>query len=128
MELNDKVHPAYAALQARFAYQFAGPDIGISVAPGWLPVFETLCVDIDHCLGQDKQGFYWRQVKEKFGIMRCSFVLTRQESRQAVQTLISAAQLKTGRLCEVCGQPGTLDESSDWLRTVCQQHSEDHHG
>jgi hypothetical protein len=43
-------------LRARFNYQFAGPNIGISVSNGWLTVFEGLCADIDALLGEDKRG------------------------------------------------------------------------
>jgi hypothetical protein len=33
-------------------------------------MFAELCAEIDRQLGDDKQGFFWRQVKEKFGSAR----------------------------------------------------------
>ncbi len=54
-------------LEAKYPYMFSGDHIGISVARGWLPMFSALCEEIDKELGADKQGFHWRQVKEKFG-------------------------------------------------------------
>lgn len=54
-------------LAHRFAYMFEGKHLGLSIARGWMPLFECLCVQIDTILGQDKLGFHWRQIKEKFG-------------------------------------------------------------
>jgi hypothetical protein len=54
-------------LKQRYPYMFEGPNIGISFARGWQPVFSQLCEDIDRMLGTDKRGFRWAQVKEKFG-------------------------------------------------------------
>ena len=54
-------------LEQRFPYQFAGYNLGISVPKGWASLFTKLCEDVDATLGEDKRGFYWRQVKEKWG-------------------------------------------------------------
>lgn len=53
-------------LQRRYPYMFSGPHIGLDIARGWMPAFEKLCADIDD-LGGKELGFYWRQLKEKFG-------------------------------------------------------------
>ena len=37
-------------LKARFPYQFAGKNIGLSISRGWSPLFEKLFSDIDHLL------------------------------------------------------------------------------
>lgn len=60
-------------LQARYPYQFSEPRLGIAMAKGWVVVFAQLCADVDHALGQDKRGFHWSQVKEKFGSARFYF-------------------------------------------------------
>jgi hypothetical protein len=70
-------------LEARFPYMFQGKHIGISVARGWLPMFSKLCEAIDNELGDDKQGFHWRQVKEKFGSGRFYFQFGR--TKQTMQ-------------------------------------------
>lgn len=49
-------------LQARYPYQFKDPELGVSMAKGWVVVFAQLCADVDHVLGQDKRGFHWSQV------------------------------------------------------------------
>lgn len=60
-------------LQARYPYQFKDPELGIAMAKGWVVVFAQLCADVDQVLGQDKRGFHWSQVKEKFGSARFYF-------------------------------------------------------
>lgn len=54
-------------LQVKYPYMWAGKNIGISISKGWMLIFEDLCDAIDRILGDDKQGFHWIQVKEKFG-------------------------------------------------------------
>lgn len=57
-------------LKSRYPYMFNGQNIGISIARGWMPLFEQLCKDIDELLGDDKQGFHFIQCKEKYGSAR----------------------------------------------------------
>jgi hypothetical protein len=51
-------------------YQFSVPWLEIEVAKGWMPLFAQLCADVDQALGADTYGFYWSQIKEKFGSAR----------------------------------------------------------
>lgn len=67
-------------LKAMYRYQFEGPNIGISFARGWLPLFAQLCADIDRTLTGNKRGFHWVQVKEKFGSARFYFAFADRES------------------------------------------------
>lgn len=62
-------------LKARFPYQFEGSRMEIYVGAGWASIFEKLCEDIDETLGEDKRGFHWDQVKEKYGSARFYFRL-----------------------------------------------------
>lgn len=57
-------------LKNRYPYMFEGKHLGISIARGWMPLFEQLCMDIDNVLGIYKNGFCFTQVKEKFGSAR----------------------------------------------------------
>ena len=57
-------------LETRFPYMFQGKHLGIGICKGWFPIFSKLCQEIDILLGEDKQGFHWVQVKEKFGSAR----------------------------------------------------------
>lgn len=62
-------------LKACFPYMFEGRNIGLSFYKGWFPLFEQLCEDIDRLLAEDKRGFHWIQLKEKFGSARFYFEL-----------------------------------------------------
>jgi len=138
-------------LKARFNYQFAGPNIGISVSNGWLTVFEGLCSDIDALLGEDKRGFHWVQCKEKYGTARFYYELENAkpgtridvisakgllsiktdpkgseglDTLKQLDALVEAAEDKIKTLCYVCGEPATLDRSTGWILTLCSRHSE----
>jgi hypothetical protein len=57
-------------LKVRFAYQFSGQHLGRTFYRGWFPTLVKLCEDIDAVLGEDKRGFHWTQLKEKWGAAR----------------------------------------------------------
>ena len=79
-------------LQQRFAYMFEGGNIGMSIPKGWMPEFAKLCEQIDELLGDDKDGFHWRQCKEKFGSARWYWTI-KGERKQALQIdIISGMQ------------------------------------
>ena len=58
---------AFAALVRAYPYMFAGPFIELVMYAGWHTPFTKLCDDIDAALGDNKRGFRWIQLKEKFG-------------------------------------------------------------
>lgn len=37
---------------------------------------------------------------------------------------IDQAEMESARTCEVCGEPGSLDESEWWIMTLCDKHKE----
>lgn len=49
---------------------FEGRNIGFGFYRGWFPIISKLCADIDLLLGENKRGFHWVQIKEKFGAGR----------------------------------------------------------
>lgn len=75
-------------LKSRYPYMFNGNNIGISFSKGWFKTFAQLCKDIDALLGEDKQGFHFSQVKEKFGTIRIYWGLSKMDgpTRIDVQT------------------------------------------
>lgn len=142
-----------ARITAAFPKQFAGPLIGISVYPGWLDLFENLCAGIDQAIQEhgNRQTFRWRQVKEKFGILRAyygadvcgpndgQFSLGRiwiwllggdDESNSKthmpaqwakIRALVNAAQDASGITCMFCGALGSL-RTNGWMFTACEAH------
>lgn len=134
---------------------FEGPNLGNSVAKGWMPVFAKLCEDIDALLGADKQGFSWHQVKEKFGTARFYFKLGKAripmrvdvmtpkgvmslrlplpatdagpdlEMVNRISALTDAAEGQTHEVCLVCGEPGKLDRTGGYLLNLCEGHAKE---
>lgn len=57
-------------------------------------------------------------VKEKFGTLRFYMWYATDE----MDKLIRAAEAKSARTCEECGQPGKLSNRGNWLSTKCEKH------
>lgn len=50
-----------------YPYMLDSKHLGLTLDPVWTPLFAHLCADIDRVLGQDKRGFYWRQLMQEQG-------------------------------------------------------------
>lgn len=135
-------------LKARFPYQFEGKHLGLSFAKGWFPAFTKLCADIDAALGEDKQGFQWDQIKEKFGWARYYYLCdldgkppTRFDlfsesgltlaaaagkSKDPIFTeinrLIDEAETATKHTCIHCGKPGANSNQKGYYLVECEHH------
>ncbi|RQM47134.1 hypothetical protein EHZ19_15890 [Paraburkholderia bannensis] len=59
------------------------------------------------------------QVKEKFGYLR--FCSDGADTRQ--RAMIELAETMSGRICETCGNRGTLVSMSGWMLTRCPAHA-----
>ena len=140
-------------LRARYPYMFEGPNIGISIPHGWMPIFESLCEDIDVLLGADKQGFHFTQCKEKFGSARWYWTVRdvepsirinvisemgtvtelvrteklRESARRSlsarIDELVDAATSQTEQACIVCGSAGEGDRHGGWVLMLCHAHA-----
>jgi hypothetical protein len=135
-----------------FPYQFSGKrNLGHSLPKGWIPAFKQLCIDVDNLLGPDKRGFYWIQLKEKFGSARYYWEMygvsdtivdlhtvgsvatsitipsSNDLLRTKLRSLISSAQDATSESCAVCGEPGILDSAGGWILVLCKDHALQRH-
>jgi len=137
-------------LTERFPYMFEGEHLSLSIAKGWESLFEQLCEDIDALLGADRHGFYWVQLKEKFGSAR--FYWSMEGERQAVRideisklgavttlvgrhvenpssptlqeqisALVDAASDKTQHMCIVCGHAGKGHSDHGYVLILCDE-------
>jgi hypothetical protein len=95
-------------LIAALPYQFAGKNIGITFHRGWQDLFVRLCFAIDEALGEDKRGFHWTQVKEKFGSLRAYTHLDPTKDGSAYAPVVISEQQPNGALKQV----SRLNESS----------------
>jgi len=64
---NPHMDPLLAPQALAYPYMFAGRSLELVMLDGWHAPFAKLCDDIDAALGENKHGFYWVQLKEKFG-------------------------------------------------------------
>jgi hypothetical protein len=133
-------------LKARFPYMFSGENIGFSFARGWQPVLEKLCEDVDALLGEDKRGFHWTQIKEKFGYARFYWSMKGQPLRLHVSVITAAgvaeyaprpvgdlggqvdalvrkATAATRVRCIVCSQAGAPDTYGSYVLVLCEHHA-----
>lgn len=127
-------------LRARYPYQFSGPYLEIEVAKGWMPLFAQLCADVDEALGADTYGFYWSQIKEKFGSARFYYRFGEREpvpsdyrpdrdhSRNYQQVVMEVLNLTdkaeeaTLAACLACGKAGSRDSTGGYLLVLCPEH------
>lgn len=139
-------------IEKLYPYQFAGKNIGLSIANGWLPEFYELCKNIDDLLGENKRSFHWVQLKEKFGSARyywsvkgkqdsvrvdcispkkvVSYKTNPPASKSEPQALfdqlskiIDAVEAKTHTHCIVCGALGKIDQREGYVLVLCDLHS-----
>lgn len=139
-------------IKALYPYQFGGKHLDQSIAKGWLPEFAELCKNIDELLGENKRGFHWVQLKEKFGSARyywsikgkrdsvrvdlispkklVSYETSPPGSKGQPQSLfdlltelISSAEARTRDHCIVCGAPGKIDQKEGYVLVLCDMHA-----
>jgi len=126
-----------AKLRQRYPYQFPQTlsDYMLDPEPGWLPIIDALCHDVDRLLPTEvRSQFQWTQIKEKFGTLRAYWSLgplfydiQRPDERAVLWTAINqriqSATAESARTCGECGAPGTLRRLR-WVRTLCDRHAD----
>jgi hypothetical protein len=102
---------------------FAEPYGGFAVGPGWWPILESLCSQIQHHIDwKNKKSMVVSQVvvaqiKEKFGGLRFYY----SGGDEYISGLVSMAESWAACSCETCGTPGERREGG-WIRTLCDTH------
>lgn len=112
-------------LNQRFPEFLTGPEgkgIRFDCYDGWFELLWDLCVALEPLISREdeKEGsFHVIQVKEKDGIL-CFYM---SASTPEMDALIDAAVEKSAVTCEICGDPGKLDDGV-WKSTMCENHLE----
>ena len=102
---------------------FAEPYGGFAVGPGWWPILESLCGQIQHHLDwKNKKSEVVAQVtvdqiKEKFGGLRFYY----SGGDDEISGMVSMAESWAAHSCETCGAPGERRDSG-WIKTLCDHH------
>ena len=120
----------------RYPYQFERAIGNLAFHKGWFDILVQLCADIDAVLRENRHGFRWLQIKEKFGSARLDYRMdffekdaqdrSDEEHRiyAAISQLVHAAETQTAQRCIVCGSPGSLNRDSCYLLTLCDFHAQ----
>lgn len=135
-------------LQARFPYMFNTKDnLGCSFHRGWMPILAGLCVEIEQLLGERREAFHWRQIKEKFGTGRFYFYLGNAHEKrldmanlagrlslsldvatnvkEAVYNLVKQGEEETARSCMICGGEAAPRAYAFYIFNLCNDHHPD---
>jgi hypothetical protein len=89
---------------------------GFTHDDGWFDILWRLCEDLEPLVAGHR--FEVLQVKEKFGGLRF-YVNYKTED---IDRRIGIAAEESFRTCEICGQPGKLQEDSR-IKTLCDEHA-----
>ena len=112
-------------MKERFPNMFSQPHGGFAVGPGWWPIIESLCGNIQHYLNyKNKESevvaqVVVTQIKEKFGGLRFYY----NGGDDTIDGMVRMAESWASNACEECGAPGQSRRGS-WIKTLCNEHDE----
>ena len=109
---DDLTDDALAGIRARF---LPGAYPTLDIRPGWYPIV----IDLDRELATIDPDYQLVQVKEKFGGLRYYVEFEPDRPRPGFDELIRAAERRSERTCEECGNDGALAHRGTWARTLC---------
>jgi len=116
-------------MEERFPKLFEGKYGGFAVGPGWYPIIEALCANIQsHTDWQNKNHekhpvvtqVTVEQIKEKFGGLRFYY----QGGDDNIHGMVRMAEAWADASCEECGAPGER-RNGGWIKTLCDLHEEE---
>lgn len=115
-------------LENRFPKMFSERYGGIEIGPGWWPIIESLCVQIQGRIdlrdrqlesktGEKIPQVVVQQIKEKFGGLRFYY----NGGDDYIDGLTQMAESISYKICETCGKPGQ-PRNNRWIKTLCDEH------
>jgi hypothetical protein len=94
---------------------------GFECGNGWFQLVYDLSKQISEICPRVKAA----QVKEKFGTLRFYIDGVQMDKADSVYGLIEKAELKSGTICELCGDDKTskckTSKGSHWVKTLCAE-------
>lgn len=123
-DLLDKLYLDYPGLFIKFSEDPSIPEHypSIYARDGWYPLIDDLCAVLAHHVKYSipdelQSQVYVTYIKEKFGTLR--FHISHWDDY--MMGAITITEGMSGRICEVCGQPGTLRNVSGYIQTLCHK-------
>lgn len=95
------------------------------VHAGWHP----LLLQVHQDLLAVTTNFRYAQIKEKYGTLRCYIDADESVSDtdfERCEAIVDEAEHASARICEFCGQPGTVRNDLSWIKTMCDNEYEQH--
>ena len=127
---NEEQYSEFAKkMEERFPKMFEGKYGGFAVGPGWWPILESLCNNIQRHIdwkNEQKEKFnrgegcpqvVVEQIKEKFGGLRFYY----QGGDDIIDGMVRMAESWADYSCEECGKPGK-SRRGGWVKTLCDEH------
>lgn len=131
--MKERVDQVVQALRAKYPYQFERSQFGAHLTVGWLSRFVQLCDEVDQALGEDKRGFHWNGVDEKFGVVSFGYGFHARKDvaiagRELLDPLMERARIDLKGCCVVCGRAGGIEPGRRYMLTLCPAHRSIEHG
>jgi hypothetical protein len=110
-------------MKEKYPKMFSQPFGGFAVGPGWWPIVESLCANIQHHLKWKNKTsevvpqVVVAQVKEKFGGLRFYY----DGGDDEIRGMVTMAESWADHSCEECGAPGASG-GRGWIKTLCPIH------
>lgn len=92
--------------------------IVIECGTGWFSVIREVCAKIEK---EKITGVSFVQIKEKYGTIRMYYECANEANHKRMYDIIQAAEVKSGKTCEVCGGPGRLLTLCGCSATICEK-------
>jgi hypothetical protein len=106
-----------AELRAR--YPAILEHASLSYGPGWAGLLEVLCERLQHYADHGMLPVQITQAKEKWGELSVNCM----GGDRFATGLIDMAEAMSAHICELCGNPGKLEEGPAF-RTRCREHAD----
>lgn len=102
---------------------------GIDCGDGWYDLIDKLCKEIEELIRGTNTQVVAQQVKEKFGGLRFYFVTLNSAENEdicrKIEDAVNAAEEKSYKICEYCGELGKIWPGHFWMQTLCEKCEDD---
>ena len=105
--------------ELRLRYPAILEGASLSYEAGWAVLLDTLCERLQHHADQGGQAVQITQAKEKWGELSVNGM----GGDDYAYGLIDMAEALSAHICELCGNPGRLEEGPVF-RTRCGEHGD----
>ncbi len=91
---------------------------GFECGDGWFGIIYGVMLLIDRYASENSISIHFRQVKEKFGLLR----IYTAGGDENIALMTDIAEIVSGKLCEMCGDFGELADVQGRMSVRCSKH------